>query len=312
MPPAMTSSDDLRVLALWCVRHSRPPALELRCVEADAELAGTDASPVRLRGCLTEASLADLAELVAATSGLRLRLDACAGQPGPQATQLAALVAALDLPAERLLLQGPQDTSPAPAGREQAELDVRRLPPRRRGLVSWLVPRQAGVEDVEDEPTPSGRTVAAVRELAGPGGLPPAAAALPSPALDLTSAGCTACGTCVRVCPVDVLHLRPVEGGTRRRLEFWAAGCIGCRECIDICPADALRSTEHLDWGTAVGNADGATVLEEVTTRSCDRCRVEFAGDGSLCPVCRERRSNPFGSTMPAHLLDLLHRRPEQ
>lgn len=307
----MTASDDLRVLALWSRRHSHPPALELRCAEAGTDAVSGNDLVVRLSSCLADASLADLAGLVAATSGLRLRFDSCAGEPGAPVAEVAALVAALDLPAERLLRHRAGDDAP---GQEGPELDVRRLPPRRRGLVGWFLPHQPEVDDVEEVLAPSLRTVAAVRELAGPGELPSVAAALPSPALNLTSAGCTACGTCVRVCPVDVLHLTPADDDDRRRLEFRAAGCIGCRECIDICPADALRGEEHLNWGTLLRSVDdgaGATVLEQVTTMTCDRCRVDFAGDGVLCPVCRERRSNPFGSTMPPHLLDLLHR-PEQ
>lgn len=262
--------------------------LELRCVEAAPSKTLMDGEAVRLTGCLADADLAGLAELVGATAALGLRLDLCGGEEAPTAVvSLAEFLAAAGVGDRLLLVDGeaPRD-DPAP------ELDVRRLPPRRRGLVGWFLPSS---DDPVDDAQEHRGTVGTLREVLGDE-LPAAAATVASPALALRSGGCTACGTCVKACPTGVLALR--RDGADGALEFEALGCIGCSACIDLCPVDALSAPGPLPWGELLGRAGGVT-LEEFTTLRCERCHDEFAGGGSLCPVCAARRSNPFGSMLP-------------
>ena len=45
---------------------------------------------------------------------------------------------------------------------------------------------------------------------------------------------CDLCGTCIGVCPVNVIGLEKLE------LVPESDGCTGCRICIDVCPVKAL------------------------------------------------------------------------
>lgn len=248
-----------------------------------------DGEAVRLAGCLGDADLAGLAELVGATSALWLRLDLCGGDEAPAAVvSLAEFLAAAGV-GDRLRVADGE----APAGAPARELDVRRLPPRRRGLVGWFLPSSEEPDGGADEQAGVGSTL---RYMVGDE-LPAAAASVASPALALRSDGCTACGTCVKACPTEVLALR--RDGADGALEFDAVGCIGCSACIELCPVDALSAPGPLPWGELLERSAGATTLEEFTTRRCERCHDEFAGTGTLCPVCAARRSNPFGSMLP-------------
>lgn len=307
---------DLEVLALWSRRQTRPPRLELRCAEAVAGLAASDddVDPVRLGGCLAHATSGCLAEVVSAARGVVLRLDACEEDPSRAVADLVDALRAVDARDRLLVWRTDGGVAPGARGRAGRELDVGQLPPRRRGLVGWFLPEPDEAEEVS--PPRHRRIVPALLTVLGERPVPESASDVESPALDLVSSGCTACGTCVQVCPAGVLALDGSADDTHRRLEFTAAGCIGCRRCIDLCPADALRGDTHLDWGTlltagreAPAQDRGAVVLEELSTARCARCRAPFAGDGNLCPVCASRRADPFGSTMPAHLVELLERR---
>ena len=55
--------------------------------------------------------------------------------------------------------------------------------------------------------------------------------------------GCTGCGACVDVCPVDAVN---VEGDTARVEREW---CIGCGVCVEACPVEAIRLEPRADRG---------------------------------------------------------------
>lgn len=138
---------------------------------------------------------------------------------------------------------------------------------------------------------------------------------VPSPALDLQSRGCVACGTCVKACPTQVLSLSPTrahaparEAGTGRRdsegleLRYVARGCIGCDTCVSLCPVGALTSDRTLAWNEVFEcdeRGGEAWVLEELTLTKCARCGTPFAGGAEFCPACEARMKNPFGSSLP-------------
>ena len=50
---------------------------------------------------------------------------------------------------------------------------------------------------------------------------------------------CVASGTCVKVCPMDAIH---VVHGTHAEVSFEA--CVGCGKCAKECPADVIHIQE--------------------------------------------------------------------
>jgi len=52
---------------------------------------------------------------------------------------------------------------------------------------------------------------------------------------------CTACGSCVPVCPSGCLVVEGDERGLTR-FELDLGACIGCGHCVEICPETALAS----------------------------------------------------------------------
>ncbi len=48
------------------------------------------------------------------------------------------------------------------------------------------------------------------------------------------SNSCTACGTCVEICPVEAIS----EGDPIYKID--AEACIDCGQCADACPVEAI------------------------------------------------------------------------
>lgn len=53
------------------------------------------------------------------------------------------------------------------------------------------------------------------------------------------SARCVACGTCVKVCPMDAIH---VAHGVSAQVA--PDKCVGCGKCAKDCPADVIKIRE--------------------------------------------------------------------
>lgn len=298
---------DLAVVTRWCKGQPAGVHLEVLCAESPPLRGLRDQVVVRLTGCLADACAADLAELAAASRSVVLRVDGCTHRaPGSGATQVTALLAALGAAESLQVWMREPGGVQCVAGR--AEHGVRALPAPRRALFGSVLATRSAPQQGVDHPGQRGldhsaqrRVVLALRTLIGGAPVGAGAAALPADALDLHSSGCTACGTCVKACPTGVLALRETAHPGGRSLTLDVVGCIGCGDCVTLCPADALSSDGPLDWGRLLGGPD-EVALEEMLTRTCRRCRTEFAGgaaDRDLCLVCAERRANPFGSTLP-------------
>jgi len=56
---------------------------------------------------------------------------------------------------------------------------------------------------------------------------------------------CNACGTCSRVCPMDI----DVAAYAARGRRVTSGECILCQRCAHACPTGALHLTVGLDWG---------------------------------------------------------------
>lgn len=56
---------------------------------------------------------------------------------------------------------------------------------------------------------------------------------------DVERKRCVACGTCVKVCPMDAIHI--VQGISAKVTK---ETCVGCGKCAKECPADAITIQE--------------------------------------------------------------------
>lgn len=129
----------------------------------------------------------------------------------------------------------------------------------------------------------------------------------PTSAVALAASGCTACSVCVHACPHDALTLS--VNGTEASLLHSPDLCQGEQQCVSLCPVDALTVTAPLSWAEVM---DGSPrVLATLEIDECERCRARFpAASGSRwCEACRVRRSDPFGSHLPAAAIELLRAR---
>ncbi len=312
---------DVAMLSRWCEGLPTRAHVEVLCAKSAPIQGPRHHQVVRLTGCLADVGAADLAELAVAASSVVLRVDGCShGAAGRAARDVATILVSLGA-ADRLQVwdRVPDGVQMVP---DRAEHGVRALPAPRRALFAWALPERSGPQQVLERPAHR-RLVDALRALLDGAQVGSAAHALPSDALDLRSSGCTACGTCVRACPTGVLTLRESRHGTSRhgtsrhgtsrQLALDLPGCLGCSDCLTLCPAGALRSAGPISWGRLLEGPD-ELVLQDMVTRTCRRCRAEFAGgpsDRDLCPVCTDRRANPFGSMVqPRDAAAQRHRSP--
>lgn len=112
-------------------------------------------------------------------------------------------------------------------------------------------------------------------------------------AVAIEAEGCTMCGVCVQACPNGAFEITNADGfGVLRHN---AEACRSERACVRLCPEGALTITTELTLLDLLDRP--ADVLARVATAACERCGVLHPmSEGALCPTCRFRRSNPFGS----------------
>jgi NAD-dependent dihydropyrimidine dehydrogenase PreA subunit len=302
----MSPAAGLRGVQGW-LRHLDHVDLELACAEHPAPETGpAGRSVVRLTTCAAEVPVHELVELLLlGADRVWVRLDGCADAAAAR-THLAPVLGVLAAAGvDRLGVTGTVPAEPAPGSpalrrlraagrlRRRPVLDAGHMPVPRRQVLG--LPGRPGRDLPGAHLDPHERLVAAVRAL-----VPDDASgldALASPAPQLAAQGCTACGVCVQACPADVLRLRHAGGVTTLLHE--PAGCDGCGDCVAMCPQDVLTVAGSWPWADVLA---GPTVaVTTLMTARCERCRTRFpttSGD-RLCPVCRYRRANPFGSALP-------------
>lgn len=263
---------------------SRRPGIRVRLAseEGGRRQAETGQTLVLMPGDVCDLPLALPLELVE-RGAAQVVLD-LSGSPeavaDPYAAALVGIASMLGLD-ERLGLAG--DGDPA-AGTHVAGLAA----VGRRALF--------GLKDAAEDALPSAaathhaRLRRVVRALAT--GSPDSA--LDGVALDLASAGCTACGVCPKVCPEQALTLDDIGGS----LGFDPSRCTGCGLCLQVCDPNTLSSSGVLSWSALLADP---VVLERFTTTRCDRCQDTFVPtQGQVtCPACTFRAANPFGSHLP-------------
>ena len=304
--PIAADPHDWQSLVMWASRGGQGALVRLCCVEAPFAGARRREQLVRARTCLGQMPLAIPFELLAA-GAQRVVLDAsgCA-DPDGQARLFHQIVEIADV--HGLVKRVVVDDKPrASAG----ALDAGQMPVVRRRLLLGLGRTDPGsdVSQPELEQSWHRRLRNAIRALAGTGRPSPdsdATQTATAPALELTSAGCTACGVCTWTCPEEALSLAGNEDGLA--LTYDASKCVGCSQCLSACPEAALTSEGRLGWGSLLAEP---VAIEEMRSKTCGRCRTRFvpgAADAAFCATCSYRRENPFGSAMPPWLLDSIAR----
>lgn len=122
-------------------------------------------------------------------------------------------------------------------------------------------------------------------------------------AAGLTVDGCTACGVCVRACPHDALTLE--HDADTSTLTHLTEACRSEHLCVALCPVDAFTVTGHHSLASVL--EEPARVLATVATSPCERCGARHpTTEGPLCPACRFREANAFGSALPPGVAEKL------
>ncbi|WP_454084945.1 DUF362 domain-containing protein [Georgenia sp. Marseille-Q6866] len=293
-------SDPNRALLRWLAAHDTPERVVLICADAEPPRVARGTVAVRLEGCVRDVGVGLSAQLLASGVGV-VEVLPCPTDPGAAATHVAAWSAVLP--------DGVASFSPPRRRRSRPDvLVLGQIPlPRRTLLGLGLRDRTPLDLDLDD----AGRTLAALRLLeeagrARPREDPAAAAegrAAPPPAAAaarLLVEGCTACGVCVLACPHDALVLDHADGVST--LAHLREQCRSELECVRLCPVDAYSTTGPLALAELL--EEPVAVLARLTTAACERCGARHPADeGALCPTCRYREGNAFGSALPPALL---------
>jgi ferredoxin len=97
----------------------------------------------------------------------------------------------------------------------------------------------------------------------------PLPAGAPFGAVEVDSAGCTLCLSCVSVCPTGAL----TDDKERPMLRFAEEACVQCGLCEATCPEKVITLKPQLDFRNGAG---GVRVLKEEEPFRCVRCRKPF------------------------------------
>ena len=97
---------------------------------------------------------------------------------------------------------------------------------------------------------------------------------------------CTECGTCVKVCPMDIRVMDYTKDGQR----VLSTECTVCQTCITACPQDALKLSAGFEGAeNCCGRQDGETanepnrVLAGHSAFACDRVGLAYADEWHFC-----------------------------
>lgn len=114
---------------------------------------------------------------------------------------------------------------------------------------------------------------------------------------------CSACGICAEVCPTGAIVF-DIDPHDNYYLKFLPMNCINCGVCVDCCEMDAIQIKRFYlsDKYLTEKKTQMGVQLQSGLLRRCVRCHVKFSStnDSELCPICKRRRENPFGFSLPA------------
>ncbi|RJX30512.1 MAG: hypothetical protein C4525_12320 [Desulfarculus sp.] len=103
----------------------------------------------------------------------------------------------------------------------------------------------------------------------------------------VVSRKCSACGTCVLLCPTMAISL--IEREESFCLTFRPAQCVNCRVCRQVCNQEALDFKAEATLNSLLG--DREKTLLQAPQKTCPVCRGRYLGgdDMEFCPLCLDR-----------------------
>ncbi len=121
----------------------------------------------------------------------------------------------------------------------------------------------------------------------------------PFGAVEIDTAGCTLCLSCVSVCPTGALTDDP----ERPMLRFAEEACVQCGLCAATCPEKVVTLKPRLDF--RAGSA-GTRVLKEEQPFCCIRCGKPFGVKSTIDRVLAKLADKHWMFTGSAERLDLI------
>lgn len=313
-PVGAFQADDAVSSLLNCITRLETESVELLCeVHPHPETGGVDSTGIRVRGCL--GGLGSGAYLLLASLGVKkviARTDAC------KTCKWAVLQKQIEgqVSQSRLFLTGWGKADGVICSPEGEAL-VERLvwestnPPLSRRDLFRMMARQGQIaiaRAAEDGHAGQGKQVGRnrLRLLNAVKSLPVEHTPMPFGLKDLdfsnlkVSEACTACGVCATACPTQALRFEKTENNKNFTLTFSAPDCIGCDICARVC-APAAISMELNPLFEDVFGPGKPVILQSGQLVRCNRCNALMAAKPGvrLCPLCEQRRKNPFGSLLP-------------
>jgi ferredoxin len=101
---------------------------------------------------------------------------------------------------------------------------------------------------------------------------------------------CTACGTCVAVCPTGAISKKSDNG--QKILYFKGSLCNNCCLCNETCPKHAINFEENFNLSDVF--KEESDVVARIQLTSCVICgELIKAGKSKSCPTCQKRQVWP-------------------
>lgn len=309
-------TDSTRGLLRWLGAHDPVPRLLLTCPDLTVPRVERGTVAVRAHRCLDECGIGLPAQLLASGVAQVLTLPCAAARErvtawqqrlhdvqtfhAPRRGRRPAEVLVLgQIPLPRRALLGLSTRGVLDLSQDDAA----------RTLTAVRILQDQGRATVSGSSSPGGLADTAHPEVAGAAGLAGEAADAAGPTLEsaaaagLTVDGCTACGVCVRACPHDALVLE--HDGDTSTLTHLTESCRSEHQCVALCPVDAFTVTGHHSLASVL--EEPTRILTTVLTSPCERCGARHPStDEPLCPACRFRAANAFGSALPPGVAEKL------
>ena len=297
-------------LITWAAHFGAGERIEFVCAEAPAPERGHRAwKLVQAPGCVADLPLEHPLELLALdVAEIGVRRELCEHRD--------RLDARLELWATLFAMADHELATPPSGKRKRAVMQAVNMPVVERRSLFGLGRKDPRPDDAwspDTVDTSQQRLRAALRHL---GAAPTEAGEAEGLGLAIVADGCRAAGQCVTACPhgaLRLVHLPLADGSQQSDLTFDASLCDGCRRCIEFCDVPALSPAGSTSLNDLLLAAP--TSIATLRTRRCERCRAPYTPedeDATLCPVCAERRANPFGSSLPPEAIERLRRMREE
>lgn len=299
------------LIELACSRHPAP-----------AQGAVENATVIQTKTCLAALGSSRYLQLATRVPQIRVRMDACAKCPiGRAQTEIVrALNAARIILGDRI---AGITEKPGADAKTRSVYDTKNPPVSRRDLFRFFAVEGSKVanrvlsSDNEQAlgkapPPERRRLINALKQLAPAESTEWQNVSVAELSVLWLEADekCTACGVCARACPTGAMQFNETQNN-HYRLALTLSQCTNCGVCIDMCEPLALHRAGAPTLAELV--ASEPRILRTGGLKKCNRCNTQYDDhfEGNLCPMCRYRVNNPFGSRLPP-IAKLRHRSTSQ